>query len=271
MGFKQLQYAFRSNYVATLTLKLAATMNDSDFRLTQKYVATLIMTWLIGTVLVLAASFQVSTLPVLPITTAYLDQLRDAWGLYATAYGVLFVTDGTIALLGVMLCAWLRPASLLVSGMVIALFVLSGIFGLLDDVAMVAAAQVFRDGSAMFSPEFAGAFLDGVNLGTNWVSAASIFPGGVAALLILASAREAGVSLGWIRFTRMLGYYQILLGFGCVFALLSQSAFALNLAVTGAAILLPALCIPWLLWTLREMKKTNTRGLQTIVVDGLDH
>ncbi|MCD8504936.1 MAG: hypothetical protein LRY56_04860 [Burkholderiaceae bacterium] len=246
-------------------------MNESDFRLTQKYVATLIMTWLIGTALVLAASFQVSTLPVLPITTAYLDQLHDAWSWYAAAYGVLVVTDGTIALLGVMLCTWLRPASLLVSGMVIALFVLSGIFGLLGDVAMVAAAQVFRNGSAMFSPEFAGAFLGGINLSTNWVSAASIFPGGIAALLILAAARKAGVGLRWIRFTRMLGFYQILLGLGCVFALLSQNALALNLGVIGAAILLPALCIPWLLWTLREMKKTNTRDLQPIGIDGLDH
>lgn len=246
-------------------------MNDSDFRLTQTYVAILIMTWVIGTALVLAASFQVSTLPVLPITTAYLDQLRGAWGWYAAAYGVLFVTDGAIALLGVMLCAWLRPTSLLVSGMVIALFVLSGIFGLLGDVAMVAAAQVFRDGSAMFSPEFAGAFLDGLNLITNWVSAASIFPGGIAALLILTAAREAGVGLRWIGFTRMLGYYQIALGLGCVFALLSQNEFALNLAVTGAAILLPALCIPWLLWTLREIKRTHTRDLQPIGIDGLNH
>ena len=203
------------------------------------------------------ASSEVSTLPTSPITAAYLDQLRNAWGWYAAAYGVLFVTDGTIALLGVMLCAWLKPGSFLVRGMVIALFLLSGTFGLLGDIAMVAAAQVFRDGSALLTVEFAGAFLDGINISTNWVSAASIFPGGIAALIILPAARAAGVGHRWIQFTRVLGLYQIVLGFLCVFALLTQNAMALNLAVTGAAILLPVLCIPWLLWTLREMRKVR--------------
>lgn len=231
-------------------------MSNGDFHVTRRYVAILATTWLIGTALVLMASFQASTLPVSPITTTYLDQLRNAWGWYAAAYGVLFVTDGTIALLGVMLCAWLKPSSFLVRGMVIALFLLSGTFGLLGDIAMMAAAQVFRDGSALFTVEFASAFLDGINVSTNWVSAASIFPGGIAALIILPSARAAGVDHRWIWFTRMLGLYQLILGLGCVFALLTQNAMALNLAVTGAAILLPALCIPWLLWTLHEMRKT---------------
>lgn len=150
------------------------------------------------------------------------------------SYGVLFVTDGAIAVLGVMLCVWLRPASPLVAGMVILLFVLSGTLGLLGDVAMVGAAQVFRDGSAMFSPGLAGAFLNGLNISTNWVSAASIFPGGIAALMILAPV--------------------------CVFSLLSQDSLALNLAMIGAAVILPTLCIAWLVWTLQEMKKTPPRS-----------
>lgn len=53
----------------------------------------------------------------------------------------------------------------------------------------------------------------------------------------------------------MLGFYYILLRLGYVSALVSQNEFALNLAVIGAAMLLPALCIPWLLWTVREIKK----------------
>jgi hypothetical protein len=231
-------------------------MIDSDFYLVRRYVAVLVMTWLVGTVLVFTATFQVSTVPPLPITAAYLGQLREAWGWYAAAYGVLSVTDGAIALLGVMLCAWLRPASLLVAGMLIVLFVLSGILGLLGDVAMLGAAQAFRDGSGMFTIQFAGAFLDGLNISTNWVSAASIFPGGIAALIVLAPARDAGVGGRWIAFTRMLGGYQIVLSLGCGVALLSQNALALNLAVVGATIILPALCIPWLIWTLREMEKT---------------
>lgn len=234
-------------------------MTHSDLRLATRYVAILVVTWLVGTALVLMASAQASTVPTSPIAATYLEQLHNAWGWYAGAYGVLFVTDGSIALLGVMLWAWLKPASRLVSGMVITLFVLSGVFGLMDDVAMVAAAQVFRDGSAMLAPEFAGAFLNGLNVSTNWVSAASIFPGGIAALIIVAAARDGGVGVTlnprWIRYTRVLGIYQIVLGFVCVFALLSQNPLALNLAVAGAAILLPVLCIPWLLWTLREMHK----------------
>jgi hypothetical protein len=241
--------------LATLWLEPEAAMRESDFCLAQRYVAILVVTWLVGTALVLVATLKVSTIALLPITASYLEQLREAWGWYAISYGVLFVTDGAIAMLGVMLCAWLRPASLLVSGMVIILFVLSGTFGLMGDVAMVAAAQVFRDGSAMIAPEFAGAFLDGLNTSTNWVSAASIFPGGIAALMILAPARDAGVGHRWIAFTRMLGFYQIILAAVCVFSLLSQNSLALNLAVIGAVIILPALCVAWLVWTLQEMKK----------------
>lgn len=224
-------------------------MRPSDQRLARLIAVTLAASWLAGTGLVMAGAVLA------PLDAAHLAKLGGAWGWYAAGYGLFLVSDGAIALLGVILCAWLRPASVLAAGAIVVLFALAGAFGMLADLQMLAAAQAFRDGSALLTPEAAPGFLAHVTGMANWLSAASFFPPGLAALLVLAPAREAGVGRGWLEFTAFLAAYQIAVGTVSVAAFLSQNPFALDLALLGAVVGLPVLSLPWLGWMLREMKR----------------
>lgn len=232
---------------------------DADDRLIRLHTIVLLASWIVGTGLVMAANAVAPATPPAPITAQYLAQLREGWGWYAAGYALFFVADGAIALIGVSLAAWLRPPGFRAPAMIV-LFALSGMLGMLGDVQMLAAAQLFRLGSPLLAPDAAPAFLDALNTGCNWLSAASFLPGGIATWLACRPARAAGAGSGWIAFTRLCALYQIAAGLVCAAALLTAQPFLNNLALLGAIVGMPVFATVWLCWMLHEMKSQPRTG-----------
>ena len=142
----------------------------------------------------------------------------------------------------------------------VVLFALSGMLGILGDVRMLGAAQLFRRGSPLLAPDVAPAFLDDLNTTCNWLSAASFLPAGIAAWLACRAARATGAGGGWIAFTRFGALYQIAAGLVCAAALITAQAFLTNLALIGAIVGMPVFATVWLGWMLREMKSQSRTG-----------
>lgn|GEM_PF-2391464 len=232
---------------------------DIDFRLVRGHTIVLLASWIVGTVLVMAAYTLAPTTPPVPITAQYLDQLRGSWGWYAAGYALFFVVDCAIALIGISLVAWLRPEGFRGPAMIV-LFALGGMLGVLGDVQMLGAAQLFRLGSPLLAPEMAPAFLDGLNTTCNWLSAASFLPGGIATWLACRAAQAVGASGGWITFTRLGALYQIAAGLVCAAALITAQPFLNNLALLGAIVGMPVFATAWLCWMLHEMKSQPSTG-----------
>jgi hypothetical protein len=226
----------------------------ADYRLVRLHIVTLLAAWLAGTVLVLVANAVAPITPPSPITAQYLTALRGSWGWTAAGYALFFVSDGAIALIGVSLAAWLQPGPGFRGPAIIALFALSGVLGMLADLRMLGAAQLFRLGSPLLAPEMAPAFLDDLNTACNWLSAASFLPAGVATWLACAAARKASAGEGWIALTRFGALYQIAAGLISAAAFLTQQSFLTNLALIGAIVGMPVFAAVWLGWMLREMK-----------------
>lgn len=236
-------------------------MKESDINLARLHVAVLAATWLLGTVLVMMAVSVAPTSPPSPITTEYLGNLRSAWPWYLASYSLFFVTDCAIAMLGVTLCVWLKPASTLMAGMIIVLFAIAGLLGVFSDIQMLAAAQAFRNGSPLLAPEAAPAFLAGLTDAYNWLSAGSFFPPGIALFLLCAPARDAEVSRSWIDLTLVLALYQIAIGILSVVAFLVQDPVLTEISALSTGIGLPVLSIPWLVWMLSEMNNSTPPSL----------
>lgn len=232
--------------------------SDADGRLVRLHTVILLASWLVGTGLVLAANAVVPTTPPAPITAQYLTQLRGSWGWYAAGYALFFVADSAIALIGVSLAAWLRPEPGFRVQAMIVLFALSGMLGVLGDVRMLGAAQLFRLGSPLLTPETAPAFLDDLNTTCNWLSAASFLPAGIATWL---ACRAAGASNGWIAFTRLGALYQVVAGLVCAAALITAQPFLNNLALLGAIVGMPVFATVWLSWMLHEVKLQSRTGV----------
>jgi len=235
-------------------------MGASEYRLARLHAVLLLASWLAGTVLVLMANAAAPTTPPAPITAEYLALLRGSWGWYAAGYALFFVADGAIALLGVSLVVWLQPLPGFRGPAIVVLFVLAGTLGVLADLAMLSAAQLFRVGSPLLAPDAVAAWLDDLNATCNWLSAASFLPAGLATWLACAAARDAGVGSGWIAFNRFAALYQIAAGLLSAAAFLTQQTVLIDLALIGAVVVMPVLAVIWLGWMLREMKTQPLRS-----------
>jgi len=235
----------------------AADHLPADYRLVRLHVVVLLASWLVGTALVLAANAAAPTTTPAPITAGYLALLRGSWGWYAAGYALFFLADSAIALLGVSLAAWLRPGAGFRGPAIMILFALSGMLGVLADVRMLGAAQLFRLGSPLLTVDVAPAFLDELNTICNWLSAASFLPAGVATWLTCSAARTVGARSGWIALTQFGALYQIAAGLISAAALLSGQPFLTNLALIGAIVGMPIFAAVWLGWMLREMKSQS--------------
>jgi hypothetical protein len=225
-----------------------------EYRLVRLHIIILLAAWLAGTVLVLTANAMASTTPPSPITVQHLAALHGIWSWTAAAYALFFVSDGAIALIGVSLAAWLRPGPGFRGPAMIVLFALSGVLGVLADLRMLGAAQLFRLGSPLLAPQTAPAFLDDLNTTCNWLSAASFLPAGIATWLACPAARAAGAGEGWIALTRLGALYQIAAGLISAAAFLTQQPFLTNLALIAAVVGMPVFAAVWLGWMLQEMK-----------------
>lgn len=221
-----------------------------DYGSVRLHTVVLLLSWLAGTVLVLVASSAA------PLTVADVGLLRTNAGWYAAGYGLFFVADCAIALMGVSVVAALAPEGRFRGPAIVMLFALSGVLGVLADVAMVGAAQLFWSGSPLLAPAHAAAFLDALNTSCNWLSAASFVPAGLGTWL---AARSAPASRGWIAFTRISALYQL------VTAMLSAASFfapqspLTDVALVAAVIGMPLLAAAWLIWMLRDMKNHISR------------
>lgn len=230
-----------------------------DHRLIRLLVVILLASWLAGTALVLQAN---AAAPTAPAEAIDLGRLQDAWAWYAAGYALFFVADGSIALLGVALLAWLRPAADGFRGpAILVLFGLSGLLGILADLQMLGAAQAFRLGSPALAPALAGAWLDSLNTGCNWLSAASFLPAGIATWLACAAARAAGVGQRWIALTRFGAVYQIATGLLSAASFLTPQSMLDDIALFAAIVGMPLFTAVWLAWMQHEMSTFLHRRL----------
>ncbi len=232
-----------------------------DYPLARLHAVILLASWIVGTVLVMAAYASAPTTPPAPITAEYLALLRAGWGWYVGGYALFFVADCAIALLGASLVAWLRPQPGLRGPAIVLLFAVSGTLGVLADVRMLGAAQLLRTGSPLLAPDVAAAWLDDLNATCNWLSVASFLPAGIATWLTCATAAQAGVGVGWIAFNRFAALYQIVAGLLSAGALLTQQAGLTDLALMVGLVGMPVLAVVWLGWMLREMRQPRRSRL----------
>lgn len=218
-----------------------------DYRSIRLHTIVLLGTWLAGTVFVMAANAAA------PLTAGDPALLRAAAGWYAAGYALFFAADCAIALMGVSVVAALDPAGRFRGPAIVVLFALSGMLGVLADMRMVAAAQLFQTGSPLLSAVHVAAFLDDLNTACNWLSAASFLP---AALATWLAARSTRASAGWIAFTYVSALYQV------ATALLSAASFYMpqsllaDMALVAAVIGMPLFAAVWLVWMLSDMKTT---------------
>lgn len=216
-----------------------------EYRSVRLHMIILLVTWLTGTVFVLIANAAA------PLTAGNLGLLRANAGWYATGYALFFVADCAIALMGVSVVAALAPRERFRSSAIIVLFALSGMLGMLADVRMMAAAQLFRTGSPLLSSNNAAAFLDDLDTTCNWLSAASFLP---AAFATWIAARTTHASRGWIAFTHVSALYQLAIGLLSAASFFAPQPLLTELALVAAVIGMPLFAAVWLVWMLRDMK-----------------
>ena len=221
-----------------------------DYGSVRLHTIVLLLTWLAGTALVLVA------ISAAPLTGADLGLLRANAGWYAAGYGLFFVADCAIALMGVSIVAALAPEGRFRGPAIVLLFALAGMLGVLADVAMVGAAQLFSTGSPLLAPANAAAFLDALNTCCNWLSAASFLP---AALGTLLAARSASASRGWIAFTCISALYQLATGLLSAASFFTTQPLLADLALVMAVIGMPFFAAVWLVWMLRDIKNRISR------------
>ncbi len=221
-----------------------------EYRSVRLHTIFLLLSWLAGTAFVLAANAAA------PLAAGDLGLLRANAGWYAAGYGLFFVADCAIALMGVSVVAALAPDGRFRGPAIVVLFALSGLLGVLADVAMVAAVQLFQTGSPLLAPGNAAAFLDGLNTTCNWLSAASFLPAALATWLAAAaaSARMAVASRGWIAFSYISALYQLATGLLSAAAFFAPQLALTDLALEAAVIGMPLFATVWLIWMLRDMK-----------------
>jgi hypothetical protein len=225
-------------------------LRPMDYRSIRLHTIVLLLTWLTGTALVLVASSAA------PLTAADVGLLRANAGWYAAGYGLFFVADCTIALMGVSVVAALPPEGRFRGPAIVLLFALSGTLGVLADVTMVGAAQLFWTGSPLLAAANATGFLDALNSSCNWLSAASFLP---AALGTWLAARSALASRGWIAFTRISALYQLVTGILSAASFFTPQSPFTDVALVAAVIGIPVFAAVWLVWMLHDLKNRISR------------
>lgn len=221
-----------------------------EYRSVCLHAIVLLLSWAAGTVLALVANAAA------PLTPADLALLRANAGWYAAGYTLFFIADCAIALMGVSVVAALAPDGRFRGPAIIVLFALSGLLGVLADVRMIAAAQLFRTGSPLLGPGTAVAFLAELNAACNWMSAASFLPAALATWLAAgaASARATGARRGWVTFSYVWALYQLATGVLSSASFFAQQPSLTELALVAAVIGMPLFATVWLVWMLRDMK-----------------
>jgi hypothetical protein len=210
--------------------------------------------WLLATSVAL---YAYATAPLAIDDAAALETLaalRRAWPWYTLCYALFLVTDCAIALLGVLLMAWLAPHGGYRAWAMVVLFALAGMLGLAMDVVMLTAAQVFRSPSLLGDSASIAAVIGWLNAITAWFSAASFALSGGASLLVAPLALGAGVGRRWIAFTRALALYQILVSAIIVLATLTAAPAFGWLAVIFGVVGTPILASLWVLGLMREIR-----------------
>ena len=127
--------------------------------------------------------------------------------------------------------------------------------GVLADVAMVGAAQLFRTGSPLLAPANAAAFFDALNACCNWLSAASFLSAALGTWLAARSASDQP------RLDRLH------LHFGAIPArhraalrrLLRRQPLLADVALVMAVIGIPLFAAVWVIRLLRDMKNRISR------------
>lgn len=221
-----------------------------DYGSIRLHTIVLLLTWLAGTALVLVAGSAA------PLTAADVGLLRANAGWYAAGYALFFVADCAIALMGVSVAAALTPEGRFRGPAIVLLFALSGMLGVLADVRMVGAAQLFWTGSPLLAAANAAGFLDALNTSCNWLSAASFLP---AALGTWLAARSASASRGWIAFTRISALYQLVTGILSAASFFAPQSSLTDIALMAAVIGMPVFAAVWLVWMLRDLKNRISR------------
>ncbi|MGE0652279.1 MAG: hypothetical protein AB7P12_11080 [Alphaproteobacteria bacterium] len=216
--------------------------------------AILLAGWLAGTALVLVANARATTTLTGAVTADMVSLLHANWAWYASGYALFFVSDCAIALLGVPPADWLMPGREIGGQVVVILFALSGLLGIVADVRMLAAAQLFRTGSALLAAATAAQFLDDLNTTCNWLSAASFLPAGIATWLVGAADGGRGA---WAAFSRLGGLYQIATGLLPAASFLVRHGWLSDFVLIMAAIGMPVFAAVWLIWMLREMERRS--------------
>jgi hypothetical protein len=128
--------------------------------------------------------------------------------------------------------------------------------GVLADVWMVAAAQLFWTGSPLLAAANAAGFLDALNTFCNWLSSASFLP---AALGTWLAARSAPASRGWIAFTRISALYQLVTGILSAASFFALRSPVTDIALVAAVIGMPVFAAVWLVWMLHDLKNRISR------------
>lgn len=218
--------------------------------------------WLLATVVALYAYTVAPTAAVGSPALELAGALRRAWPWYMLCYGLFFVADGAIGLLGVLLMTWLSPRGGYRAMAMLVLFVLAGALGLVMDVEMLIAAQLFKSGSILLDAASAESFLGRLNASTAWFSTASFLLSGCASWLVGPLAERAGAGRRWIAFTRMLAIYQILVSALLASATISAGPGLAWLALVAGVIVMPILASLWLAGLLRELRRTSSSAAQ---------
>jgi hypothetical protein len=184
--------------------------------------------------------------------------LQQRWAWYTVCYGLFLIADLAIALLGVVLVAWLSPARGARAIAMIGLFALAGVLGMVMDVEMLVAAQTFRSGTVLQDPAAADVFLDRINALTAWLSAGSFAASGAASSLIGPMAERAGAGARWIALTRALAIYQIAVALVIAAGAITAAPWLELLALVFGVVGMPILASLWLRGLVREVGGQRT-------------
>jgi hypothetical protein len=230
-------------------------MNERILKVARIHAVLLSSSWILATLIALWAYRLAPTVPDGVVTPAMLTALHDAWAWYAAGYGLFFIADCGIALLGVTLAAWLAPQLNYRAATVAALFLLSGAIGIVLDVQMLIAAQAFKTSSPLVSGQGADAFLAYINSSSGWLSVATFLIASCATWIVCPLAERAGAGAGWILLTRCLAVFEFIVSVSTAISCLSGAVAATLVSVVCGVIGMPILATVWLVGLLRQIQR----------------
>jgi hypothetical protein len=223
------------------------------------HAVVLAASWLLATAVALFA-YSMAPTAIGSSVVETLRALQPAWPWYTLCYGLFFVADAAIACLGVLLMAWLAPLGGYRALAMVILFALAGALGLVMDVGMLVAAQLFRSGALLRGPPAGEIFLGVLNAATAWLSAATFLLSGCASSLVAPLAARAGAARSWIGLTRVLAAWQIAVSAVIAWSAISAAPLAAWLSLGMGVVATPLLASLWLAGLVREVRRTTTRS-----------